>query len=96
MLNKANSTGINSVFSLPSTRSYSSLNHPFVLFAIFTSISITGTSVNTPTIVASAAGDLAPKREIATATANSKKFEAPIIPAGAAISCGSFSTLLAR
>ena len=63
-----------------------SLNHPFVLFAIFTKISITGTSVRTPTIVASAAGDFVPKSEIATATANSKKFEAPIIPAGAAMS----------
>ena len=55
-----------------------------VLFAIFTNISITGTSTNTPTTVASAAPDCNPKREIATATDNSKKLLAPIIPAGAA------------
>lgn len=59
--------------------------HPFVLFAIRTSRSITGTSVNTPTVVARAAGEVVPNSAIATATANSKKFDAPIIPAGAAI-----------
>lgn len=57
--------------------------------AIFTSVNITGTSVKTPTIVASAAGLVVPNRAIATATASSKKFEAPIMPAGAAISNGS-------
>ena len=65
---------------------YSYWNQPFVLFAIFTGINIIGTSVRTPTMVANAAGDFVPKREMATATANSKKFEAPIIPAGAAMS----------
>ena len=60
-----------------------------------TSINITGTSVNTPTVVASAAGDVVPNSAIATATANSKKFDAPIIPAGAAMSCGIFNSLLA-
>lgn len=60
-------------------------NLPFVLFAILTSKSITGTSVNTPTVVARAAGEVVPNSAIATATANSKKFDAPIIPAGAAI-----------
>lgn len=55
--------------------------------ATFTSASITGTSVNTPTVVASAAGLVVPNNAIATATANSKKFYAPIIPAGAAMSC---------
>lgn len=61
-------------------------NHPFVLLAIRTSSNITGTSVNTPTVVASAAGEVVPNNAIATATANSKKFDAPIIPAGAAMS----------
>lgn len=59
-------------------------NQLLVLLAILTNISITGTSTNTPTTVASAAPDCKPKREIATATANSKKLLAPIIPAGAA------------
>ena len=52
-----------------------------------TSVNITGTSTRTSTIVASAAGDLGPKREMVTATDSSKKLDAPIIPAGAAISC---------
>ena len=47
--------------------------------------SITGTSTKTPTTVAKAAADSRPKSPIATATANSKKFEVPIIAAGAAI-----------
>ena len=59
-----------------------------------TNTSIIGTSTKTPTIVAKATGLVAPNKEIATATANSKKFEAPIIPAGAAISCGSFQAKL--
>src|SRR5690554_358229 len=71
-------------------------NQCLVLFAILTSINITGTSVSTPTMVASAAGLSVPNKEIATATASSKKLEAPIIAAGAAISCGSFIALLAR
>ena len=50
-------------------------NLPFVLFAIFTRKSITGTSVNTPTVVASAAGEVVPNRATATATANSKKLD---------------------
>ena len=70
-------------------------NQPFVPFAIFTRNSITGTSVKTPTVVARAAGDDVPNRAIATATANSKKLDAPIIPAGAAMLCGSFKTLQA-
>ena len=57
---------------------------------------MTGTSVSTPTIVANATGDCAPNKAIATATASSKKFDAPIIPAGAAILCGSLSALLAK
>ena len=59
------------------------------MFAIFTRNSITGTSVNTPTVVASAAGEVVPNRATATATANSKKLDAPIIPASAAMRCGS-------
>ena len=48
-----------------------------------TSESITGTSTRTPTTVASAAPEFRPKRLIATATASSKKLEAPISAAGA-------------
>ena len=40
---------------------------------------------STPTTVASAAPEFNPKRLIATATASSKKFEVPIMAAGAAI-----------
>lgn len=65
-------------------------NHFRVLFAILTNINITGTSTSTPTTVANAAPDCKPNREIATATANSKKLLAPIIPAGAAILWGNF------
>ncbi len=36
-------------------------------------------------------GDEVPNNEIATATDSSKKFEAPIIPAGAAMQCARFS-----
>lgn len=54
--------------------------------AILTSDSITGTSTSTPTTVARAAPDCIPNREMATATANSKKLLAPIMPAGAATS----------
>ena len=63
---------------------------------MLTSNSMTGTSVNTPTVVASAAGEVVPNSAIATATASSKKLDAPIIPAGAAISCGSFNSLHAK
>jgi len=65
-------------------------NQSCVWLAILTNISIIGTSTNTPTTVASAAPDCKPKSEIATATANSKKLLAPIIPAGAATSWGNF------
>ena len=67
-------------------------NQPRVRLAKATSESITGTSMRTPTTVASAAPDESPKRLIATATASSKKFEVPIIAAGAAMSKGSFNT----
>lgn len=42
--------------------------------------------MSTPTLVARAAPLCQPNRLMATATANSKKLEAPIIPAGAAMS----------
>lgn len=53
---------------------------------------MTGTSTSTPTIVASATALVGPKSAIATATESSKKFEAPIIPAGAATQWGSFNS----
>ena len=48
-------------------------------------MSITGTSTNTPTTVAKAAPECNPNRDMATATASSKKLEVPIRHAGAAI-----------
>ena len=57
---------------------------------------MTGTSTNTPTIVARATGEVVPNRAMATATDSSKKLDAPIMPAGAAILCGSFSAFAAR
>src|SRR5574339_76692 len=45
---------------------------------------ITGTSISTPTTVASAAPDSGPKSAIAVATASSKKLLAPINAPGAA------------
>jgi hypothetical protein len=56
-----------------------------VLFAILTRVNITGTSTSTPTTVARAAPDLNPNKDIATATASSKKLLAPIKDAGAAM-----------
>src|ERR1035437_5131569 len=62
---------------------------PRVRFTIFTTESMTGTSIRTPTTVASAAPELKPKRLIAAATANSKKLLAPISADGAAMQCAS-------
>jgi hypothetical protein len=45
---------------------------------------MTGTSMSTPTTVASAAPDSGPKSAIAVATASSKKLLAPISAPGAA------------
>ena len=59
-----------------------------VRFAIATNDNITGTSTNTPTTVANAAPELSPNKLIATATANSKKFDVPINAAGAAVENG--------
>lgn len=61
------------------------LNLYSIEFAILTKNSITGTSTKTPTTVARVAPDESPNREIATATDNSKKLDAPIMPHGAAI-----------
>jgi hypothetical protein len=53
-------------------------------FTKATKLNITGTSTKTPTTVAKAAPELSPKREMATATASSKKLEVPIKQAGPA------------
>ena len=58
----------------------------------YTNDNITGTSTSTPTTVAKAAPELSPKRDIATATASSKKFEVPIKQAGAEILCFIFKS----
>ena len=55
-----------------------------VLFEIWTNNSMVGTSIRTPTTVASAAPDDIPNKIVAVAIATSKWFEAPIIAAGAA------------
>lgn len=57
---------------------------------------MTGTSVRTPTVHARDAAEPTPNSATATATANSKKFEAPINPAGAAILKGNFKNLEAK
>ena len=49
----------------------------------YTHLDVYKRQVNTPTVVASAAGLDVPNKATATATANSKKFDAQIIPAGA-------------
>ena len=61
------------------------LNQCLVRFAKATSVSMTGTSTRTPTTVAKDAPEFNPKRAIATATANSKKLDVPIMQAGAAM-----------
>jgi len=53
---------------------------------ILTSISITGTSINTSTTVARAAPELKPKSIVAVAMATSKWLLAPIMAEGAASS----------
>src|SRR5690554_3193350 len=63
---------------LPTTRWHYSGNQWRVRLAIATNDSITGTSTNTPTTVARAAPECNPNKEMATATASSKKFEVPI------------------
>ena len=51
---------------------------------------IIGTSIKTPTTVAKDAPEFNPNKEIATATANSKKLLAPIIAEGAQTLCFNF------
>ena len=60
------------------------LNQCRVLKHIFTNINITGTSIRTPTTVASAAPDERPNSIVAVAMATSKWFDAPIMADGAA------------
>jgi hypothetical protein len=50
-------------------------NQPCVRLAKATSVSMTGTSMSTPTTVASAAPESSPNRLMATATASSKKLD---------------------
>jgi len=69
---------------------------PLVRFTIRTTDSITGTSIRTPTTVASAAPESKPKRLIAAATASSKKFEAPMSAEGPATQCASPVARLSR
>lgn len=57
----------------------------FFLLINFTSKSITGTSVNTPTVQARTTGEVGPNIANATATDNSKKSEAAIRAEGAAM-----------
>ena len=71
-------------------------NQPRVLLANFTSDSITGTSTSTPTTVARAAPECRPNREMATATASSKKLLVPISAAGAATLWGRRRRFAAR
>ncbi len=61
-----------------------SLNQWVVFRQILTSISITGTSINTPTTVARAAPEDKPKSIVEVAIATSKWLDAPIMAAGAA------------
>ena len=56
-------------------------------------MSITGTSMRTPTTVASAAPEERPKSIVAVAMATSKWFDAPIIAYGAASSYDSLRSL---
>ena len=61
-------------------------NQLWVQRQIFTSMSITGTSMRTPTTVASAAPEDKPKSIVAVAMATSKWLDAPIMAEGAASS----------
>ena len=74
----------------------SSGNQDVVRLAILVRKSITGTSAKTPTMVTRTAGEEAPNKVMATATESSKKLEAPIMPAGAAMSWGNLSFMQAR
>lgn len=59
----------------------------FAAVTTFTTSSITGTSISTPTPVAWAAPESKPNNEMAAATASSKKLKAPIWAEGQATPC---------
>ena len=61
-------------------------NQPCVLKQNLTSINMSGTSINTPTTVASAAPDDNPYNMVDVAIATSKWLDAPIMAVGAAFS----------
>src|SRR5512139_1156744 len=69
---------------------------PLLELTTRTTSSITGTSISTPTTVASAAPESKPNRLIAAATASSKKLDAPISAEGQATSCFSPIARLSR
>ncbi len=69
---------------------------PLLAFTIFTTESMTGTSIRTPTTVASAAPEEKPNRPMAAATASSKKLLAPISAEGAATQCCSPAARFSR
>src|SRR5208283_6043270 len=69
---------------------------PLLRLTIHTTVSMTGTSMRTPTTVASAAPELKPNRLIAAATASSKKLLAPISADGPATQCCSPASRLRR
>ena len=69
---------------------------PLLELTTLTTSSITGTSISTPTTVASAAPDSKPKRLMAAATDNSKKFDAPIRADGQATECFSPTFLFSQ
>ena len=69
---------------------------PLLALTTRTTSSMTGTSISTPTTVASAAPDSKPNRLMAAATASSKKFEAPISADGQATLCFSPTARFSR
>src|SRR5690606_26581010 len=74
--------------AVPETAAVRAAKAGRVRLANRTSASISGTSISTPTTVASTAPLVTPNSTMATATAISKKLLAPIKPAGAATRCG--------
>src|ERR1039458_4024503 len=70
--------------------------HPRVRLHALQTDNITGTSTRTPTTVAKAAGESAPKSVIATATASSKKLLAPIRAQGDATLCSTLNHRMSR
>jgi hypothetical protein len=60
------------------------LNFDLLLFIISTRDSITGTSTNTPTVIAKVTPESTPNKIVDTAIASSKKLLAPMKAVGAA------------